>query len=225
MSTVTSHSLPSDWRKFLDIDPVILPRKFPPSTPLLERVLLRSFVDDAGCWLYQGSLDAGGYSCLRIDGGNERGHRVTWEALNGPVPQGLHLDHLCRVRNCVNVFHLEAVTPYENSVVRAIRKNGLPVRTHCPRGHEATPENSYYRPDGKGRNCLTCIRMRTDAVEKIRKAEAQARRDARQPRPHGDPVKYSYEGCRCSECRAAATARGRENRAKRRKARDSADVG
>lgn len=216
MPTTVSHSLPSDWIKYLSIDPSILPFKFPRYVPAIERVLLRSVVDENGCWLYQGSLDAGGYSVLRAGSKNERGHRVTWQTLNGPVPVDRHLDHLCRVRSCVNVYHLEPVTVAENTFGRALWANGLPKATHCQRGHEMTEANTYIRPDSGDRQCRSCIQRRTEASEKVRKAEVAARRASRKPRPHGDPVKYSYEGCRCDECRTAATKRGRENRAKKR---------
>ncbi len=55
-----------------------------------------------------------GYGVLTVEGRQQRAHRRAWEALNGPVPTGLQLDHLCRVKECVNPDHLEVVTNAEN---------------------------------------------------------------------------------------------------------------
>jgi hypothetical protein len=66
------------------------------------------------CWLWTGAIDNGGYANFRHDGRSQKAHRVLWELLNGPVPEGLELDHLCSVRHCVNPDHLEPVTHVEN---------------------------------------------------------------------------------------------------------------
>lgn len=69
-----------------------------------------------GCWLWTGSLSADGYGVMlrRGPGRSNYAHRFAYETFVGPVPEGLELDHLCRVRACVNVEHLEAVTHVEN---------------------------------------------------------------------------------------------------------------
>lgn len=90
-------------------------------TPPIERVLARiDTTDPEVCWLWPGSTYGNGYGSIKIgsrqDGTrrNTSTHIVTYEALVGPVPEGLELDHLCRVRLCCNPFHLEPVTHSQN---------------------------------------------------------------------------------------------------------------
>jgi len=73
------------------------------------------------------------------------------------VPQGLELDHLCRVSHCVRPEHLEAVTHAEN--VRRGNGGSRP-RVACPKGHRYEGDNVYVRPDGRGRDCRTCMKAR-----------------------------------------------------------------
>lgn len=70
------------------------------------------------CWLWTGSTTKAGYGMFgagRRGMGNLYAHRYSYEWAKGPIPAGLHIDHLCRVRNCVNPAHLEAVTQGENN--------------------------------------------------------------------------------------------------------------
>jgi len=66
------------------------------------------------CWVWQRALDYGGYGHMRINKRYRGAHRVYWERENGPIPDGLQLDHLCRNRPCVRPSHLEPVTHAEN---------------------------------------------------------------------------------------------------------------
>ena len=111
------------------------------------------------CWLWTAGVNASGYGKFgREPTGPELAHRVAYELLVGPIPDGLVLDHLCRVRICVNPAHLEPVTSGENTR-RACRG-----RTHCKRGHEFTPENTYIW--GRSRTCVTCRRQYKRQAEK-----------------------------------------------------------
>ena len=112
--------------------------------------------DPEGCWLWTGAL-SDGYGSFGIEGHRTKGaHRYAYETLVGPVPSGLQLDHLCRVRNCVNPDHLEPVTQREN----LLRSEGAAARnarkTHCENGHPFDDENTS-STNGK-RRCRACGR-------------------------------------------------------------------
>lgn len=82
-------------------------------------------------------------------------HRVAYEEIMGPVPEGLELDHLCRTRSCVNPSHLEPVTHREN-----MNRGDVATRrkTHCPKGHPYDEENTGIY--NGYRNCRACARLR-----------------------------------------------------------------
>lgn len=108
------------------------------------------------CWLWTGDLHKDGYGNFWPDNRRDvrrrsvRAHRWAYEHLVGAIPDGLQIDHLCRVRNCVNPDHLEAVTFAEN-VARGARAS----QTHCKNGHPFDAANTYWRKGG-GRGCRTC---------------------------------------------------------------------
>jgi len=108
-----------------------------------------------GCWLWVGSTATNGYGGFMVGGKNFRVHRLSYELIKGEIPDGLQIDHLCRVRNCVNPDHLEAVTQREN-IFRGVAITVQNARkTHCKYGHAFTPENTGR--NGKGRRCKVCV--------------------------------------------------------------------
>lgn len=115
-----------------------------------------------GCWQFTGALTSYGYSQVRLGTGRPcaLGHRVAYEALIGPVPDGLELDHLCRNRACVNPAHLEPVTHQVNLLRGQTINASKAQQTHCVNGHEFTADNTRIYRDGT-RRCRACDRIRT----------------------------------------------------------------
>lgn len=67
------------------------------------------------CWLWTASIRGPGYGqCTVAVGRQGYAHRFAWELSNGPIPAGLHVDHICFNRLCVRVDHLRLVTPKQN---------------------------------------------------------------------------------------------------------------
>ena len=112
------------------------------------------------CWLWQG-VTSNGYGRFPVKrDGKPRyllAHRVAYEELVGPIPEGLQLDHLCRVHSCVNPDHLEAVTGSENCL-RGLLGRLRVWKTHCPHGHPYDEVNTYVGPSGR-RDCRACNRI------------------------------------------------------------------
>ncbi len=120
----------------------------------IERFRKKYVVNLEGCWLWTGSVGKTGYG--RLGGPGTSAHRRSYMMAVGPIPDGLELDHLCRVRCCVNPDHLEPVTHQEN-VRRGISGHLERATTHCPKGHPYDDKNTYHTPAGK-RDCRECRR-------------------------------------------------------------------
>ena len=91
------------------------PRRYENVYPLAERLADLSIPEpNSGCIIWLGALNDSGYGRIKIRSRFRRAHRVAWELENGPIPSDLCIDHLCRVRCCINPTHMELVTRGEN---------------------------------------------------------------------------------------------------------------
>ena len=119
-------------------------------------------VDAAGdCWEWTACRNEHGYGSFVTERPKKvKAHRMAWELLVGPIPDGMVLDHLCRNPRCVNPDHLEVVTQRINM----LRGYGIARRaanaTHCPQGHPYNAENTAYTKKGH-RACRACILARS----------------------------------------------------------------
>jgi hypothetical protein len=136
-------------------------------TPAADRFAKYVSFDQSGCLLWKGPL-SNGYGYFNL--GNQQvtqAHRAAWFLYYGEMPKK-HLDHLCRVRNCVNPIHLEEVTVLENlmrSPLTEVYKRSS--KTACVRGHELSGENLLIDAQGH-RQCRKCnvIRCRKHRAAK-----------------------------------------------------------
>lgn len=134
------------------------------TTPPIKRFERKFIVAPSGHWIWTATTTPNGYG--QMD--KKYAHRLSYEFYVGPIPEGLVIDHLCRVRNCVNPAHLQPVTQKTNfdrgiakQAVRASNSRRGQARTHCPHGHEYTEENTHHETKGNGnviRRCKTCRR-------------------------------------------------------------------
>lgn len=132
-----------------------MPKKsIPPSERFWQFVLPEP---NSGCWLWMAAWDKNGYGLFTgYPKRSWRAHRFAYELVIGPIASGLTIDHLCRVKCCVNPAHMEQVTASINSK-RARRDEDRPLKTHCPHGHPYTTENTYIvKTQGNHRICRTC---------------------------------------------------------------------
>ena len=134
------------------------------------------------CWLWTAATNKDtGYGVFNV--GNHRtahAHKLAYLNLVGPVPPGLEIDHVCRVRRCVNPAHMQAVTHRTNDLRGTSIMAENARKTHCVHGHPFAGDNLRVRvrvTRGRileERVCVTC--------NKRIAAESQRRRIARRRR-------------------------------------------
>lgn len=139
-------------------------------TATQARIMSRVSVEDRGyrtpCWVSNRTSNEAGYTRMRYLGAMRSTHRVAYAVFVGQIPEGLELDHLCRVRACCRPDHLEPVTHRVNTLRGDTITAHHAAKTHCPQGHAYTPDNLYvWQGDPSKRTCLTCRRAR-DAARK-----------------------------------------------------------
>lgn len=145
--------------------------------PAIERFREKIAPGPNGCIEWTGGLNGVGYG--QFYGGRTSlgqtgktyAHRWSYEHFVGPIPEGLHLDHLCRNRKCVNPEHLEPVTIREN-LLRGVGPSAIHAqKTECPAGHPYSGDNLYTHPAKHQRFCRECGRLH--ALNKRRRLREQ----------------------------------------------------
>lgn len=132
-----------------------------------------------GCWTWTRSKDTRmGYGRLHVRGLSTVAHRASWQIQTGPIPSGMCVLHRCDNPPCVRPDHLFLGTKGDNNADRDSKGRGRPgpiwewqsAKTHCPRGHAYTADNTYAKPAG-GRDCRTCCRAWKSEYKLRRKQE------------------------------------------------------
>ena len=126
-----------------------MPRRYPPDKSYWEQRVDKS----SGCWIWGNGrvLRADGY----VPGFKTTGHKNVYVLYKGPIPEGEEIHHTCFNKACLNPDHLELKPSSKDH--KQHHPNQYANATHCIRGHEFTPENTYTYPSGK-RGCMLCRR-------------------------------------------------------------------
>lgn len=240
--TTTSRSLThqidlGDWRAVMDSTQAQSGGFRTPdrwnSVPIPERVALRAYerveVDENGCWISTYSVASHGYAQIGWQTNNSRhvvlAHRAAWVHVNGQMPLGMTLDHVCRVRRCVNPSHLRILPNFENA--RRINGEDFPLG-QCRRGHpntmlEQIPRRTKSGLPRTGLACGECLRERQRAWaaanprKRVAPTQIRARRqqeprtECRKGHPWTEENIYSRpDGSKeCRTCKRASRARAK----------------
>ena len=125
-------------------------------------------IPESGCFVWTGQEERGGYGMVWFNGKKRLVHRVVWEIERGAIETGKSLDHLCRVRCCVNPDHLEPVDIRTN-ILRGASIAALNAKKDmCANGHRFTPQNTYITKHGS-RFCRECGRAACRELYKKKK--------------------------------------------------------
>ena len=120
------------------------------------------------CHIWTASRDRHGYGQFHFEGKNHGAHRVAVILGGRELLEGMEVDHLCRVRACVNPEHLDLVSPLVNWERGKSPSRLNKDKTACPHGHPLTGENVYW--NGKHRRCRVC-RKRTNRRSRVKYKE------------------------------------------------------
>lgn len=117
------------------------------------------------CWEWTAGCNRKGYGKFSLDGATRQSHRISWELANGQIPEGLCVLHRCDNPPCCNPAHLFLGTHADNHADRSLKgRHANQRKTHCPNGHEYTPENTYATHGGLWRQCLACRTLRNSSA-------------------------------------------------------------
>lgn len=132
---------------------------------VMDRAVAKTALSASGCWISGYSVASHGYAQIGWQVSGERhmvlAHRAVWERFHGPVPVGMTLDHVCKVKRCVNPGHLRVLTNFENARRTLGREWD---RGECPNGHPNALLGDTFRTDKrgnprKGKRCAECRKV------------------------------------------------------------------
>lgn len=137
-------------------------------TPAIQRLWNYCVPEpNSGCWLWIGAVSKVGYGTIWENRRTRLAHRVAYEAIVGPIPPGMTLDHQCGVRCCVNPAHLRPASYRENVLRSDTPASRNLAKRECKHGHALSTDNLYVTPSGQ-RACRVCLR-RADEKRRNRK--------------------------------------------------------
>lgn len=143
-------------------------RSYMTPTSLLSKIEAMSIpVPMSGCWVWLANTTQDGYASMWWQGITRRAHRAIYEEVKGPIPAGLHIDHICRVRCCVNPDHLRAVSPQFNVLVGETVTAKNAARRACVAGHKLAGDNLLLVAGGR-RQCRECGRRRAREYQRAK---------------------------------------------------------
>jgi hypothetical protein len=134
-------------------------------------------VTESGCWLWVGQTSADGYGKVTVAKRSWRAHRLIYTIVRGGIPDGMQLDHLCRVRNCVNPDHLDPVDARTNLLRGETLAAANAAKESCKNGHPLAGDNLAVYADGQ-RRCRECARINNRARQQAKNEWARAKRAA-----------------------------------------------
>lgn len=156
------------WKRGNGMTPLYQKQRKKGSPPVVRYVEELSSISGVvgPCHTFIGSVSSDGYCHVRVNGVQVKTHRYTYELKNGPIPEGLVIDHMCRNRKCCNADHLRAVTRYVNSTENVIGSASAlcAAKTHCLNGHPFDEKNTVYKQGS--RQCRECIKVRAKNYRK-----------------------------------------------------------
>jgi hypothetical protein len=134
-----------------------------------------------GCLEWTGHKVPKGYGQIGYDSKVVSTHRLAWELVNGPIPDGLNVLHHCDNPPCCETQptegypdgHLFLGTKADNNAdmrAKGRARGNTTRKTHCPANHHYDEANTYIDKNGY-QHCRTCHRDAVNASNHQRSAE------------------------------------------------------
>ena len=188
---------------------------------LLESRILSKTTKTESCWIWNGYTERNGYGRITVNDKPYSTHRLSFLLFKGELKENLVIDHSCRNRACLNPEHLRQVTQRENCHENSRASCHLnSLKTHCPKGHEYTEENTKTKTTkyGVGRACKECARayarskyVKRQPKEKIERTACPQGHDYNESNTY---VSLNRNGTKVKNCRACRTTANRKYKQK-----------